>query len=107
MSGSASEKIVIDGEIFVDQARVLSDQSEKLASTVAPARAQLSGTSFGALNTFLAGAMNSFASRTAEVAGEAAEMANRMASGVSGAHDAFAGVEEAAADTFNKLEGES
>lgn len=89
MNESASEKIVFDSEVASAQVTVLRTQGDALMTAVTRARAQLPATSFGALNTFLAGAMNGFAGRTAAVAAEAANMASRMADGVAQARTAF------------------
>ena len=89
MNESAAEKIVFDGDVAAAQVTALRTQGETIVNSVARARAQLPGTSFGALNTFLVGAMNGFAGRTAEVTAETANMANRMADGVAAAHTAF------------------
>lgn len=104
MVASASERIVVDDDVFRAQVRTLEEHADTLQSAVRPAQQQLSGTAFGVLNGFLVVPINHCATRTAEVAQEATELAARMAAGVRAARTAFSDHDADAAANFDRRE---
>lgn len=104
MSRSAAEKIVIDDDTLLMQESRLSEQAQTLASSVAPAQAKISSTAFGVMNAFLVAPMNGLAQRTADLAAETAEMADRMSRGVATARQMFSTHEEQAIASFESFE---
>lgn len=103
MSATAAERIVIDDDVLNKQLTTLRSAADQLEKEVAAAASQVGGNSFGAINTFLAAAVNGMMLETSATMAEAAVLAERMHAGVSGAREAFSAFEDEVASSFKGL----
>ena len=106
MPPTAAERIIWDDAFANQQGKTLDHSAEAFRSASKTGSGALPRAAFGTVNGFLAAAINDWASQSAEVLAEAAELSERMTAGVSSARTAFSELEQRiAAECTKAAEG--
>lgn len=101
-----NERIALDLEVLRTQAASLESASHAFTTSVIPARARISSTSFGVMNAGVVPMLNRLAEGTERVATDAATLCMRISENLVRTSEAFEELEDSLVAQFDRFAGQ-